>query len=98
MKAVLEGFAKRRADAIPKLKRLCFVCDLEDAIRLAEKTGREAGLEVEIQRYKAATNTEAMEAAMDDFLERWSQGQTWRRDDPVHSSTAIVHVSGDLGH
>jgi hypothetical protein len=62
---VLQGshrFAERRQDAIPKLKRLCFVCGLEDVIWLAEK----------IQRYKPATNTEAMEAAMDDFLERWS--------------------------
>jgi hypothetical protein len=72
---VLQGshlFAERRQDAIPKLKRLCFVCGLEDVIWLAEKIGRKAGLEVKIQRYKPATNTEAMEAAMDDFLDRWS--------------------------
>lgn len=83
MEVVFEGFAERRADAIPKLKRLCFVCSLENVIRLAEKIGREAGLEVEIQRYKRATNTEAMEAAMDDFLERRSQGKRWRGCDPL---------------
>ena len=72
---VLQGshpFAERRQDVIPKLKRLYFVCGLEDVIWLAGKIDRKAGLEVEIQRYKPATNTEAMETAMDDFLERWS--------------------------
>ena len=83
MEAVLEGFAGRRADAMPKLKRLYFVCDLEETIRSAEKVGREAGLEVEIQRYKTATNTMTIKAAMDDFLERWSQGQKWREGDPL---------------
>ena len=78
-KAIFEGFAERRQDVIPKLKRLCFVCGLEDIIGLAEKIGREAGL-VEIQRYKPATNTEAMVAGIDGFLERWSQDQKWRGD------------------
>jgi hypothetical protein len=59
---IFEGFAERRRDAMPKLKRLCFVYGLEDVIGLAEKISREARLEVEIQRYKPATDTEAMEA------------------------------------
>jgi hypothetical protein len=83
MGLVFEGFAELRADAIPKLKRLCFVCSLEDVVRFAEKIGRDAGLEVEIQRDRQATNTVAMEAAMDGFLERRSQGQKWRRGDPL---------------
>jgi hypothetical protein len=82
VEAVFEGFAERRADALPKLKRLCFVCSMQDVMRLVEKIGREAGLEVEIQIYERATNTKAMEAVMDDFLERWSQGQRWRAGDP----------------
>jgi hypothetical protein len=80
MEAIFESFPERRRDAIPNLKRLCFVYGLEDIIRLAEKIDREAGLGVGTQRYKPVTNTEAMEAAMDCFIERWSQGQKWRGD------------------
>lgn len=32
--AIFESFAERRQDAIPKLKRLCFVYGLEDVIML----------------------------------------------------------------
>src|SRR5205085_10377237 len=46
MEAVVRRFAERRPDTIPKLKRLCFVYGLENVIRLAEKIGPEAGLEV----------------------------------------------------
>ena len=86
MEAAFEGFVERHEEALPELKRLWLESESEDtsAVTFGEKMGHETGLDVEVSRYAGARNTEEMEAGIAAFLQRRTEGEALRQDDPYH--------------
>ena len=82
MEAAFEDFVEGHEEALPMLKRLCVMHSPEEIGRLAEKIGRQAGLDVEVVQNQGLENTEEMETGMAAFLERRSRGEEWREGDP----------------
>jgi hypothetical protein len=81
MEPMFECFVEQHTETLPNLQRLCLMRGTDANIKLWEKIGLEAGIEVEITKdYRK--NTEAMEAGMAAFLEQRLQGEEWRDGDP----------------